>query len=274
MKNKYATKLTKEELIQSGITEITKEGLVFSGETPVNLSVNAQGYLMLAIYKLDEDGNKLKRATKIRYKDKIYNSYAYDVRSIGLHRAMWAWHYGEVPEGYVVDHISNKHTELEDYNLNNLQLLTPAENLEKEREKSTKQVRCKLNKPLSFYQEKLNRYTEEYNKAKEEHNAAECHRLRGNVATAKAKIRYYLAHKEEAEALQKKEVKPVKQHKAQKVYVKNDLYHEVANMKKLILEKSQDMPWKQGKELRRFVRLYNHDRDYEILKQLYTALNK
>lgn len=59
-----------------------------------------------------------------------------------------------------------------------------------------------------------------------------------------------------------------------KAHQKHTVYHEVANMKKLILEKSQDMPWKQGKELRRFVRLYNHDRDYEILKQLYTALNK
>ena len=272
MKNKYATKLTKSDLIQAGITEITKEGLVFRGETPVNLSVNAQGYLMLAIYKLDEEGNKIKRATTTKYKNKTYNTYAYEVKSIGLHRAMWAWWFNEVPEGYVVDHISNKHTELEDYRLDNLQLLTPAENLEKERGESTKQVKCKLNKPLSWYEEKLNKYTDEYAEAKAKHNAEECHRLRGNISTAKAKIRYYLAHKEEAEALLKEKESKKRIKKEPKVYIKNEKYHQVAKMKREIVKASKEMKWSQGKEIRKFIRNYQEDRDFEILVKLYNAI--
>ena len=267
MKNKYATKLTKSDLIQAGITEITKEGLVFRGETPVNLSVNAQGYLMLAIYKLDEEGNKIKRATTTKYKNKTYNTYAYDVKSIGLHRAMWAWFNNEVPEGYVVDHISNKHTELEDYRLDNLQLLTPAENLEKERGISDKQVYCKLDRPLSYYENKLNNYLLEYEEAKANHNAEECHRLRSNISQAKARLRYYLAHKEEAEALLKEKEKEEKLN-----FIRSEKYHQVAKMKREIVEASKEMKWSQGKEIRKFIRNYQEDRDFEILVKLYNAI--
>lgn len=66
-------------------------------------------------------------------------------------------------------------------------------------------------------------------------------------------------------------IKKAVDYKANK-YTKNDLYHEVAEMKRAVKEASEDMPWRQGKEIRKFVRLYNHERDYEILKQLYEAI--
>lgn len=269
MKNKYATKLTKLDLIQAGITEITKEGLVFKGETPVNLSVNAQGYLMLAIYKLDEEGNKIKKPITRRMPGckRDTDTYTYELRSIGLHRAMWAWFNNEVPEGYVVDHISNKHTELEDYRLDNLQLLTPAENLEKERGISDKQVYCKLDRPLSYYENKLNNYLLEYEEAKANHNAEECHRLRSNISQAKARLRYYLAHKEEAEALLKEKEKEEKLNS-----IRSEKYHQVAKMKREIVEASKEMKWSQGKEIRKFIRNYQEDRDFEILVKLHNAI--
>ena len=193
MRKNYASRLTKEELIAGGITCITNDGRVFKGEKEAALSANYQGYLMLTIIELDEDGNKIKKPITRVYKGrkKPTNTYNYKTMLVGLHRAMWAWFYGEVPAGYVVDHINNKHTELEDYNLDNLQLLTPAKNLEKERGISTKQIPCMLNKPLSFYEDKLNKYLTEYEQAKKEHNAKECHRLRTNIAHTKANIRYY-----------------------------------------------------------------------------------
>lgn len=256
MRKQYASRLTKEDLMKGGITCITEDGMVFRGEQQVNLYVNAQGYLMLSIYELDEDGNKIKYYTGKK------NHYTYKARLIGLHRAMWAWFHNEVKEGYIVDHISNQHTSIEDYHLSNLQLLTPAENLSKERDESTKQLKCKLDRPLSYYEDKLNYYIAEYEKAKKEHRANDAHHLRCNVAQTKARIRYWKAHKEEAEAL-------LKEKEEKKVYVKNDLYHQVAEMKRQVLAFSNKQPWGQGKELRKFVRLYKQDRDYEILKQLY-----
>lgn len=104
-----------------------------------------------------------------------------------------------------MDHINNKHTDIEDYHISNLQLLTPAENIAKERGESDKQIKCKLNKPLSFYEDKLKKYTTLYEEAKKAHNAELVHKLRSSVAGTKARIRYYLAHLEEAEQLQAEE---------------------------------------------------------------------
>lgn len=198
----YASKLTKQDLMNSGITLITEDGYVFKGEKQVIPSINKQGYLMISIYDLDENGNKIKIPVTRKFKgcSKLTDTYVYKFRTVGLHRAMWAWTYGVVDDGYVVDHKSNKHESIEDYTLDNLQLLTPAENLAKERGESNKQLKCKLNKPLSFYENKLNMYLEQYEQAKKDHNADLCHKLRANVANMKAKIRYYKDNIDEAEA--------------------------------------------------------------------------
>lgn len=224
MKNRtYARKLTKEELIKAGITLITEDGLVFKGETQMIPTVAAgQNYLVLNIYELDEEGNKIKVPMTRTFKGctKAVDTYIYKGRVVGLHRAMWAWFHDEVPEGYVVDHINNKHDTIEDYHLSNLQLLTPAENLEKEKGVSTKEIPCKLDRPLSFYENKLNNYLEQYDEAKKTHNADLCHKLRINISTQKAKTRYWLSHKEEAEALaatkQAELMKVVKKHSKRK----------------------------------------------------------
>lgn len=199
----YASKLTKDELIKSGITLVTEDGYVFKGDKQITPSIDLSGYFVFAIYELDENGEKIKKPIKRQFKGckKISDTYVYVMRTVGLHRIMWAWFHDEVPEGYVVDHINNKHEEQEDYRLENLQLLTPAQNLNKERGESTKQLKCKLNKPLSFYECKLDSYLAKYNEAKKNHDAELAHKLRSNIADAKARIRYYKAHIEEANAL-------------------------------------------------------------------------
>lgn len=195
----YASRLTKDELIKSGITLVTEDGLVYRNDQLVNFSINAGGYWVTPIYVLDENGNKIKKSIKRQYEgcSHVTDTYVYDSRVLGLHRIMWAWFHGEVPEGFVVDHINNKHEKLEDYHISNLQLLTPAENLAKERPTSNKQIPCKLNKPLSWYENRLNNYLAEYDEAKRNRDAAAAHRLRANIANMKAKIRYYVANKGE-----------------------------------------------------------------------------
>ena len=107
----------------------------------------------------------------------------------------------------IVDHIDNKHETIYDNRLENLQLLTPAENLAKEKSESTKQLKCNMSKSLEYYENKLNKYLEAYEKEKNEHSSSTeiAHKLRSNIAQYRARIRYWQAHKEEYKNYQNKE---------------------------------------------------------------------
>lgn len=199
----YASRLTKEMLIANGIELITEDGVVIRNGKQVIPTQNKQGYLVLALYELDKDGNKIKIPVTRTFKGckKPTDTYVYKIMTVGLHRAMWAWFHGVVEEGCVVDHKSNKHTSIEDYNINNLQIISQRENTTKDREASTRELKCKLDRPLSYYEDKLAYYEDLYQKAVKEGNQEEAHRQRGNTYNQRARIRYWLAHKEEAEAL-------------------------------------------------------------------------
>ena len=203
MKNRktYASRLTKEMLIASGIELITEDGTVFRNGKQVIPSKDKNGYLMLGIYELDENGNKIKIPMTRTFKwcKKPSNTYIYKAMAVGLHRAMWAWFYGVVEEGYVVDHRNNKHTSIEDYHISNLQIISPRENLAKDRKiKSTKEIKCKLYKSLSYYEDKLAYYENLYQKAVKEGDQKGIIRQINNTYNQRAKIRYWLSHKAEA----------------------------------------------------------------------------
>lgn len=205
----YAKRLTKERLVQEGFTEITKEGRLFKGEQEVFPQSNVKtGYLCICVSQRDSEGHLIKG------KDRIYKYTRKDgsigecpgwqakTETFGLHRVMWAWHYGEVPEGYVVDHINNKHSRIEDYRLDNLQLLTPKENVNKERTNWHQyEKKCKLNKPREYYETKLNQYLEAYENAKLLKDAKLAHKLRSEVSQYRARLRYYDNHNEEVQQI-------------------------------------------------------------------------
>ena len=204
MKNRktYASRLTKEMLVASGYELITEDGTVIkNGKQIIPTQDKKNGYLLIFLYDFDEDGNKIKvPITRIcKGRKNPTSTYIYKQITVGLHRAMWAWFYGVVEEGYVIDHRSNKHTSIEDYHISNLQIITQSENVAKDREiKSTKEIKCKLNKPLSYYEDKLAHYEDLYKKAKKEGNQEEARRQSVYTYTQRAKIRYWLAHKAEA----------------------------------------------------------------------------
>lgn len=225
----YARKLTKEMLIANGIELITEDGVVIKNGKQFIPTQNKQGYLMLNLYELDEDGNKIKiPITYIRKgRKKPTNTYVYKMMQVGLHRAMWAWLYGMVEEGCVVDHINNKHKSIEDYNINNLQIISQRENTIKDREASTKEFKCKLDRPLSYYENKLVYYEDLYQKAVKEGNQEEAHKQRCNIFGQRARIRYWLSHKAEAEAL------IAKKHETK---LNSDVYHAKAEVIKLLKE--------------------------------------
>lgn len=215
----YARKLTKEELMKSGITNVTEDCKVFKEDGEVKLFKSQNGYFMLNIFELDENGNRI----IIPYEKSVFGG-IYKTRTIGLHRVMWAWYNNEVPSGMIVDHKNNQHDELEDYHLDNLQLLTPGENIAKERANwNTLEIKCKLNKPRSFYQDKLEGYILAYEQAKKDHDAKAAHHFRTNIAQTRARLRYYDKHI--VEALELRQAK--EQEEAQKRE-----YHERAQKKK------------------------------------------
>lgn len=228
----YASRLTKEMLIASGIELITEDGVVIRNGKQVIPTQNKQGYLMISIYELDEDGNKIKIPVTRKFKGckKPTNTYIYKSMMVGLHRAMWAWLYGVVEEGWVVDHKSNKHTSIEDYNINNLQLISQRENTTKDREASIRELKCKLDRPLSYYEDKLAYYEDLYQKAVKEGNQEEAHRQRANTYGQRARIRYWLSHKEEAEAL------IAKKQAYLETKLDSSIYHAKAKVIKLLKE--------------------------------------
>ena len=207
----YARKLTKDDLIKYGVKEITDDcKVIYSNDRVLckeeDFIKNKQGYLTFNVYDLDENGNRIKRLVKRRYKEKIYDTYTYKVKTICIHRAMIAWHYNEVPEGYVVDHINNKHDTLADNRLENLQLLTPRANLVKERNNiDIRESSCRMTLPLSYYYDKLNTYLNKYNNAKDQE---EKHSLRTLISNYRARIRYWKSHEEEY--IKNEEVKAIK----------------------------------------------------------------
>ena len=229
----YASRLTKEMLIANGIELITEDGVVIRNGKQVIPIKDKQGYLMLYLYDLDEDGNKIKiPITKIcKGCKKPSNTYIYKAMAVGLHRAMWAWLYGAVEEGYVIDHRSNKHDSIEDYHISNLQMISQKENTTKDREASTRELKCRLDKPISYYEDKLAYYEDLYQKAVKEGNQEEAHKQRANTYGQRARIRYWLSHKEEAEALIAKKQAAYLESK-----LDSDVYHARAKVIKLLKE--------------------------------------
>lgn len=204
---RYAKRLTKEDLMKGGIVKITEDCKIFgqNGELSVQQS-NKQGYITVTLYDFDENGNKIKVPIKRTFKGckNPSDTYVYKSRVHGLHRVMWAWFHNEVPEGYVVDHINNKHINIEDYHLNNLQLLTPQENVTKERICNIKEIPCKLDRPRTYYEDKLAKYEALYEEAKANKDAKEAHKQRANIANIKGRLRYWDSNRKEAETLMAK----------------------------------------------------------------------
>lgn len=197
MRKEYASQLTKEELIKAGVTAVDLNNCKVYGEQSEFIpTINSQGYLMISLYDLDDNGNKIRVPIKRQFKGckKPTNTYTYKSRMVSLNRLIWAWQYGIVPSGYIIDHIDNKHENIEDYRLDNLQCITPAENIAKERPESNYMVRPAKGKTIEFYSNKLNKYLTEYEIAKKNHDADKVHKIRANISQNRAKIRYIKTH--------------------------------------------------------------------------------
>lgn len=139
--NNYAKEFTKKELTdQNYEIKFDEHGLphVFHLGEEIELKPNMIGpgkfkYLSFRILDLDKNGNRQIIESKPNWKNQNNGYYVYRYKTILLHRAVWAWVYGKIDEGMVINHIDNNcdRTKLENYALNKLEMITVAENLNK-----------------------------------------------------------------------------------------------------------------------------------------------
>ena len=129
----YATKLTREMLEDMGFTSVVWDDE--SKEYWINRYWYASGRAdtKLPRKKVHKRIKTIILKAKRKYvQDNFYPgiSFSYDGHNmcLSLSKFLYAWFKGEVPEGYVVDHIDNNHF---NNTLDNLQLLTVADNNKK-----------------------------------------------------------------------------------------------------------------------------------------------
>lgn len=178
----YAKELTKEYLMKLGVIDITPDGKhIYIGpdKEAVQLTLNT-GHLAINMYDRDIY-NLLYPITKCSSVGEIL---------IPVHRAVYAWYHGST-NNMVVDHINDIKT---DNRIDNLQLLTPKENIWKHRECDVWEMKCRLNKPRSFYEEKLEMYEKAYEAAKLAKDSDRVHKLRTNLSQSRARLRYWDSH--------------------------------------------------------------------------------
>lgn len=225
MSRKFASRLTKEDLIKAGIKNIyydpnePRYHVITNNGEELNI-YSKWGYLAFSLYELDENGNRIKvpitRKRKYRGSVKETDSYIYKGGSITLHRAVYAWFHGEITEGLVVDHVDNKHTTHYDNRLENLQLITQKENSTKNRikgkHKGISELPCSMFKPIQHYIDKCNYWLLEYEREKEERGSKTeyAHKCAFNYWVYKKKINYWYKHKAEWEEYQRLETAKAK----------------------------------------------------------------
>ena len=220
----FASRLTKDYLMKLGITDVTPDGLhIYKGSEELVQYIpktnNAKRrYLRVSLYDPD-----IRQATPKEERTSTTGAII-----IPAHVINYVWNRGPRELGLVVDHIDNNPL---NNHIDNLQLMNQKENVMKDREASTYEIKCKLDRPLSYYEDKLAYYEDLYQKAVKEGNQEEAHKQRTNTYGQRARIRYWLSHKKEAEALIAKKQAAYLEGK-----LDSDIYHAKAKVIKLLKE--------------------------------------
>lgn len=189
----YAAELTKEYLMKLGITDVTPDGLhIYKGSKELAQYIPKTKNVKRRYFRVSLYDPELRQATP-----KEERTITTGAIIIPVHVINYVWNRGPRELGRVVDHIDNNPL---NNHIDNLQLISQRENVKKDREASTKEIKCKLDRPLSYYENKLYYYEYLYKKAVKAGDQEEAARRRANTYIQRAKIRYWLSHKKEAEA--------------------------------------------------------------------------
>lgn len=240
----YASQLTRDYLEYLGITEVSRDGLkIMKGDKELVQRYDGR-YKSVILYD-----PAIRQATPVELRKNTSGQIHF-----GVHRIVYCWYNRIIPNGIVIDHINSNKL---DNRIDNLQMLTPKENVNKERPESTKEVKCQLNKPRSFYEDKLNKYLELYESAKLNKDANAAHKLRGNVALTRARLRYYDSHMTEVEMIKQDELNKAAE-KANKIEYKKDLA-ELASWKKYFKETGNKSMWHECCKVEKVIQVKKDD---------------
>lgn len=143
--SKFAKGLTKDDLIKMGVKDIyfnpydLQYHVINKYNRELSLYQNHKRYIFFVISDIDEQGQYIKKPIRRKRKGckKVSDAYKYKTKTIYLHRAIYVWFKGDIPQGMIVDHITNQHETHYDNRPENLQLLTQAENLAKDRKRAS-----------------------------------------------------------------------------------------------------------------------------------------
>lgn len=236
---RYARRLTREEVIRSGIRVAVEDGhlQIYRGSEKCQLHSTPSyyrnpkircynkrevvPYFTVALYEFDENNNKI----KIYRNSSSY--YTYKTRITTLQRVVWAWYNGEVPDGMTVDHINNQHEFLDDYKIENLQLLSPKDNIHKDSHANyNRTLKCSMKKPRSYFEEKVNYYQN----LKDNSTGMQRYEYINILSRYNANLRYWDAHQSEYEDYikMKNEVAAQKQQKKENIQKRKLLDQKIA----------------------------------------------
>lgn len=222
MKNRtYAREVSKEYLQKLGVEFVSTDGK--------EIIVNGQ-----AVTPVPTKNSK--KGDRHYYNVRLYDAENDEIFDAGVHVLNFVWNKADKAQGLVIDHIDN---DADNNDISNLQCITPGQNLAKDRDNWHKsELKCKLNKPRSFYQDKLENYLLAYEQAKKDHNAEAAHHLRTNIAQTKARLRYYDNHILEALEIRriKEEEEARKREYHERALKKKDLKANVESARKLYKE--------------------------------------
>lgn len=178
----YAIQITKAYLEKLGITNVSEDGTrIYKDNKEIKITPHSDGYLRINLYDKD--------LYAIEYP--LTHSKNAGTVVIGVHRLVYAWFNEKADANYVVDHIDNNK---QNNAISNLQLLTPSENIWKDREHGVREIKCKLNKPREFYEDKLINYIKQYEYAKLIKDAKLTHKWRSYISQTQARLRYWDSH--------------------------------------------------------------------------------
>ena len=230
MRSDYGTQLTRDYLEYLGITEVLEDGTkIMKGDKDVIQHYDGR-YMLVTLYD-----PAIRKACPKELRTNTTGQL-----HIGVHRIVYCWFNRIIPAGMVIDHRNSNKT---DNRISNLQLFTPKENVTKERPESTKEIACKLDRPRSYYEEKLAGYEALYEEAKAAKDADRAHHLRSNIAQTKARLRYYDSHTKEVTEVTEFKKDCLELASWKKVFKENGskkLWHECCTIEKMIKAKKEE----------------------------------
>lgn len=188
----YAGEITKDYLKKLGIEYVSTDGtVVVKNGKPINICFSEKtkkpyGYVHLYDSNLYASLPKEERTSHS------------GVVTITIHVLNYVWNVADKPTGMVVHHKDNNPR---NNDISNLRCETQRENILEERPLTDREIECNMLKPLSYYEEMLERLDQEYEQAKIDGDARRVHNLRSYKSQLRGKIRYWNSHAAEHEEL-------------------------------------------------------------------------